>query len=107
MGFVSAGPLQAPLVIRRPDDSDRPVLASTPLVSGPSGSGSGSAAHPPSLSRSSQIATLPSSSSRGPQAVALCVETIRRFARAAGFSASVAAQVGLASHPSSRTKYQF
>ena len=34
------------------------------------------------------------------------METIQRFARAAGFSTSVAAQVGLARCPSSRTNYQ-
>ena len=106
MGFDSAGPSQAPLVVRRPDDTDCSTLASTPLVSGPSGSGNGLAARPPSLSRSSQTAAPPSSSSRGPQAVASCVETIQRFARAAGFSTSVAAQVGLARRLSSHTNYE-
>ena len=70
VGFDSAGPSQAPLVIRRPDDTDRSILASIPSVSGSSGSGSGSAACPPSLSRSSQTAAFPLSSYRRPQAVA-------------------------------------
>ena len=86
VGLDSSGPSQAPLVVRCPDDTDSSVLASTSLVSGPSGSGSGLSDCPSSLSRSSQTATLSSSSSRGPQAVALCVETIQRFARAAGVS---------------------
>ena len=106
MGLDSSGPLQALIIVRRPDDTDSSVLASTSLVSGPSGSGSGSSDRPSSLSRSSQTATLPSSSSRGPLAFPSCVETIQRFARAAGFSASVAAQVGLAQRPSLRTNYQ-
>ena len=102
----SSGPSQAPLIVRRLGDPDSAILASTSLVSRCSGSGSGSSDRPSSLSRSSQIAALPSSSSRGPQAVASCVGTVQRFARAAGFSASVAAQVGLARHPSSRTNFQ-
>ena len=106
MGLDSSGPSEAPILVRRPDDPDSSVLASTSLVSGPSGSGSGSSDRPSSLSRSSQTASLPSSSSRGPQAVTSCVETIQRFARAAGLSASVAAQVGLARRPSSHTNYQ-
>ena len=76
------------------------------MVSGPSGSGSGSSDRPSSLSRSSQTTALPSSSSRGPQAVTSCVEAIQRFARTAGFSASVAAQVGLARRLPSLTNYQ-
>ena len=76
------------------------------MVPEPSGYGSGPSDRPSSLSRSSQTATLPSSSSRGPQAVASCVETLQRFARAEGFSSRVAVQVGLARRPSSRTEYQ-
>ena len=107
MGLDSSGPSEAPILVRRPDDPDCSVLASTSLVPGPSGYGIGSSDRPALLSRSSQTAALPSSSSRGPQAVTSCMETIQRFARAAGFSASVAAQVGLARHPSSRTSYHF
>ena len=105
VGLDFAGPLQAPLVIRHPDDTDSSVLASMSLVSGLCRSGSGSSDRPSSLSRSSQTVALPSSSSRDPQAVASRVETIQRFARAAGFSDSEAAQVGLARSPSSRTSY--
>ena len=101
----SSGPSQTPLIVWCSDDTDSSVLASMSLVSGPSGSGSGFSDRPSSLSRSSQTTALPSSSSRGPQAVASCVETIQRFARAAGFSFSVAVQVGLARRPSSHTNY--
>ena len=106
VGLDSSSPLEAPILVRRPDDPDCSILASTSLVPGPSGSGSGSSDRPSSLSRSPQTAALPSSSSRGLQGVASCVETIQRVARAAGFSASVAAQVGLARRPSLRTNFQ-
>ena len=81
------------------------MLASTSLVPGPSGSGGGLSGLPSTPSRSSQTAAFPSSSSRAPQVVASCLETIQQFARA-GFSAAVAAQVGLTRRPSSRTSYQ-
>ena len=58
-------------LVRCPDDTHCSLLASTSVVSGPSGSGSGSATGPSTLSRSFQTATLPSLSSRGPQAVTL------------------------------------
>ena len=101
LGPASSGSLEAPGFFRSPDAAGGPLLASASVVPGLSGSGSGPSDRPSSLSRS-QTAALPSSSSRGPQAVASCVETLQRFARAEGFS-RVAAQVGLARRPSSWT----
>ena len=105
LGPDSPGPPEAP-VLWSPDDPGGSVLASASVVPGPFGFGSGSSDRPSSLARSSQTAVLPSSSSRGPQAVASCVETLQRFAMAEGFSSRVVAQVGLARRPTSRTNYQ-
>ena len=55
---------------------------------------------PPALASLSQ--PLPGS----PQASPSCLETLRRFTRAAGFSATVASQASLARRPSSRQAYQ-
>ena len=55
---------------------------------------------------SSASATLPSVPSGGVQAVASCVEPIKRFTRAGGFSKRAAQQVSLAHRPSSRAGYQ-
>ena len=49
---------------------------------------------------------LPSSSSGSVRAVASCLETIQRFARARGVSKYVAQQAALAQRPSSRAGYQ-
>ena len=106
MGPHSSGPSEAPGLLRGPDDTGGSVLVSASLVPGPSGSGSGSSGVPSTQSRSSQTASFPLSSSWAPQAVTSCLETIQRFTRAQGFSATVAAQVGLARRPSSRNNYQ-
>ena len=82
------------------------VLASACLVSRPSSpvtvpSGfSSSSSRPPAPASVSQ--PLPGS----PQATASCLETLRRFTRAAGFSSSVASQASLSRRPSSRKAYQ-
>ena len=47
-----------------------------------------------------------STSSRSPQASTSCLETLRRFTRAAGSSSDVTSRVGLARRASSRTNYQ-
>ena len=82
------------------------VLASVGLVSrppspvaGPSGS-SASVTRPPAPASISQ--SLPGS----PQAASSCLETLRRFTRAAGFSSTVASQASLSRRPSSRKAYQ-
>ena len=85
---------------------DSSVLASASMVSqppspvaGPSGCSTSSSRHPVPASVS---LPLPGS----PQASASCLETLRRFTRAAGFSSSVASQSSLSSRPSSRKAYQ-
>ena len=82
------------------------VLASARLVSrpsspvaGPSGC-SASSSRPPAPTSVSQ--SLPGS----PQAASSCLETLRRFTRAAGFSSTVASQASLSRRPSSRKAYQ-
>ena len=70
-----------------------------PAVAGPSGHSPRSSRPPAPVSIS---APLPGS----PQAAASCLETLRRFTRAAGFSSAVAEQSSLARRPSSRSVYQ-
>ena len=77
MGPHSSGPSEAQGVLRGSNDVGGSVLASSSLVPGPSGSGSGSSGLPSTLSRSSQTAAFPLSSSRALQAVASCLETIQ------------------------------
>ena len=97
---------EAPSVSGVGAHSDRPLLASAFLVSrppspvaGPSGC-SASAPRPPAPA--SVSLPLPGS----PQASASCLETLRRFTRAAGFSSSVASKASLSRRPSSRKAYQ-
>ena len=82
------------------------VLAPTDLVSrppppvaGPSCSSAGEAG-PPALAVLSQPLT------GSPQASPSCLETLRRFTCAAGFSSTVASQASLVRRPSSRKAYQ-
>ena len=75
------------------------VCRSPPPVAGFS-SCSASETGPPALASLSQ--PLPGS----PQASPSCLETLRRFTRAAGFSSTVASQASLARRPSSRQAYQ-
>ena len=106
LGSHSPGPQEVPLVIRSSVDPDRSLLASEALVSGPSRSDGGQSCGSSFMSRSAQTASLPSSSSQDPQAVSSCLETLQRFARAEGFSACVAAQVGFVRRCSSWMNYQ-
>ena len=85
---------------------DSSLLASANLicrspspVAGPSG-GSASTSRPPAPASVSR--PLPGS----PQASSSCLETLRRFTRAAGFSSTVASQASLSRRPSSRKAYQ-
>ena len=102
----SSGAQEAPVVIWSPPDHHSSLLASTALVPGPSGSGFGWSGGSASIVRSSSTAALSSSSSGSVRAVASCLETIQRFARARGFSKHVAKQSALASRSSSRAGYQ-
>ena len=75
------------------------VCRSPSPVAGPSG-GSASTSRPPAPASVSR--PLPGS----PQASSSCLETLRRFTRAAGFSSTVASQASLSRRPSSRKAYQ-
>ena len=82
------------------------VLAPEAMVSGPppsvAGTSSGSSGAPKPIAPAAVSAALPGS----PQASPSCLETLRRFTRAAGFSSTVASQASLARRPSSRKVYQ-
>ena len=91
-------------VLWGPADYHSSVLASEAVVSGSSRSGgqwSSSTVQGPSAT-----ASLPSVPSGSVQAVSSCLETIKRFTRAGGFSKHVAQQVSLARRSSSRAGYQ-
>ena len=105
-GLGSSSSEEAPFVLRSPHDSDSSVLASEALVSRHVGSDGGRLSSASLVSRSSQTASLPFSSSRDPQAVSSCLATVQRFAKAEGFSSRVASQIGFARRASSRTNYQ-
>ena len=75
------------------------VCRSPPAVAGPSG-------HPSRSYRPPAPASLSAPLPGSPQATTSCLETLRRFTRAAGFSSAVAEQSSLARRPSSRAAYQ-
>ena len=97
---------EAPRVSEVGAHSDSPLLASAPLVCRPpspvAGSSGGSAPPPRPPAPASVSLPLPGS----PKASASCLETLRRFTRAADFSSTVAAQAFLSRRPSSRKAYQ-
>ena len=82
------------------------VLAFEAVVSGPLPTVAGSSGSPPRPSRPPAPASVSSALPGSPQATTSCLETLRRFTRAAGFSSEVAAQASLARRPSSRANYQ-
>ena len=86
--------------------SDSPLLTSAPLVCPPpspvAGSSGGSSPPPRPPAPASVSLPLPGS----PKASASCLETLRHFTKAAGFSSAVAAQASLSRRPSSRKAYQ-
>ena len=86
--------------------SDSPLLASAPLVCRPPSpvAGSSGSSAPPPRPPAPVSVSLPLPGS--PKASASCLETLRRFTRAAGFSSTVAAQASLSRRPSSRKAYQ-
>ena len=82
------------------------VLAPEAMVSGPppsvAGTSSGSSGAPRPHAPAAISPALPGS----PQASSSCLETLRRFTRAAGFSSTVASQASLVRRPSLRKAYQ-
>ena len=87
-------------------DSHRSVLASEGLVPGPSGTVVRYSHRTTQSKRSSKTAPLPSFSSKSAYASADCVATIKRFARQAGFSSTVAGQLAFCRRKSTRMNYQ-
>ena len=97
---------EAPVVLWGATDHRSSVLATEAVVSGSSGSGGRWPSRSATVQRPSASASLPPFPSRGVQAVSSCLETIKQFTRAGGFSRRVAQQVSLARRPSSRAGYQ-
>ena len=102
----SGGFEEAPVVLWGPADHHSSVLASEAVVSRSSRSGGRRFGRSSTVQRPSASASLPSVSSGSVQAVSSCLETIKRFTRAGGFSNRVAQQVSLARRASSRAGYQ-
>ena len=82
------------------------VLASARIVSRPSSPVAGPSGCSASSSRPPAPASVSLPLPGSPQATASCLETLRCFTRAAGFSSSVASQASLSRRPSSRKAYQ-
>ena len=82
------------------------TLGSAPLVSGSPPAVAGTSGHPSGSSRPPAPASLSAPLPGSPQATASCLETLRRFTRAGGFSSAVAEQSSLARRPSSRAASQ-
>ena len=87
-------------------DSHHSVLASEGLVPGPSGTVVRYSHRTTQSKRSSKTGPLPSFSSKSAYASADCVATIKRFARQAGFSSTVAGQLAFCRRKSTRMNYQ-
>ena len=102
----SGGFEEAPVVLWGPADHHSSVLASEAVISGSSRSGGRRSGRSSTVQGPSASASLPSVPSGSVQAVSSCLETIKRFTRADGFSKHVAQQVSLACRPSSRAGYQ-
>ena len=87
-------------------DAGGSVLASAPLVPGPSGAAAGDSLLPATKEGSSQTATFPPLPPEPVCASADCLSYIRRSARQAGFSEAVARQLTHCRRRSTRVKYQ-
>ena len=82
------------------------VLASAPLVSGPSGVSGGGSLLPATKERSSQTAPFPPLTPEPPRASADCVSYIKRSARHSSFSQAVGRQLTNCRRRSTRVNYQ-
>ena len=87
-------------------DSHRSVLASEGMVPGPSETVVRRSHHTVWSKRSSKTAPLPPLPSKSAYASADCMATIKRFARQAGFSSTVAGQLVFCRRQSTRLNYQ-
>ena len=102
----TAGSEEAPLIFWGPHDSSCSILAPEAVVPGPSRPRSGRSDLSSGVLRSPETTTFSLPSSRDPQAVPSCLETIQLFTKAKGFSTSVAKQLGFARRLSSRAVCQ-
>ena len=100
------GPQQDPEVLRSSSDPHRSVLATETLVHGSSGAAGGRPSLPSTQERSTQAAPLPPVPSGAAVARASCLETIRGYAREAGFSRAVARHITFARRSSTNLVYQ-
>ena len=82
------------------------VLASTPMVPGPSGAPAGGSPFPAQKEGSSRATPFPSLPPTAVRATVDCVSYLRRSARQAGFSNAVAGQLARCRHRSTRANYQ-
>ena len=87
-------------------DSHHSVLASEGMVPGPSGTVVRCSHRTAKSKRSSKTAPLPLLPSKSAYASADCMATIKRFARQAGFSSTVAGQLVFCRRQSTRLNYQ-
>ena len=86
--------------------SDRPLLASKGMVSRSTGTSIRHSNRTTQTSRSAATTAFPSVSRKSPNASSDCVATLKRFARQAGFSETVAGQLALCRRTSTRLNYQ-
>ena len=87
-------------------NTDRPLLASKRLVSRSSGTSVRRSNRTTQTSGSSTSTAFSSISRKSPYASSDCVATLKRFARQAGFSSTVAGQLALCRRTSTRLNYQ-
>ena len=85
---------------------DRPLLASKGMVSRSSGTSIRHSDRTTQMSRSAATTAFPSVLRKSPNASSDCVATLKRFARQAGFSETVAGQLALCRRTSTRLNYQ-
>ena len=85
---------------------DRPLLASKGRVSRSSGTSIRHSNRTTQTSRSAATTAFPSVSRKSPNASSDCVATLKRFARQAGFSETVAGQLAPCRRTSTRLNYQ-
>ena len=86
--------------------SHRPLLASKGMVSRSTGTSIRHSNRTTQTSRSAATTAFPSISRKSPNASSDCVVTLKRFARQAGFSETVAGELALCRRTSTRLNYQ-
>ena len=92
----SQSPREAPRISVDGAHPSGSVLDAAPLVSGSPPAVAGPSGHPSGSSRPPAPASISAPLPGSPQATPSCLETLRRFTRAAGFSSAVAEQSSLA-----------